>query len=138
MTTARRHSAGFTVLLSCLLLGSFVSCSAGEATSALQHLQGTWESVNAEPGEEVTITIEGNSLYFYKNADFWWDTTFTLPADGSHRTYTPRFVAPPRTKAMRSSPSSRSRTGYSLWPVSAAPRAMSPSGPRASKARRAT
>ena len=80
MTIARR-TAGFIVLLCGVVLGSLASCSAGEPTSTMQRFQGTWESVNAEPGEAITITVEGDTLYFYKNDEFWWDTTFTLPTD---------------------------------------------------------
>ena len=28
---------------------------------------------------KLTITITGNSLHFHRDANFWWDTTFTLP-----------------------------------------------------------
>ena len=30
--------------------------------------------------EKITITITGNSLHFHRDANFWWDTTITLPA----------------------------------------------------------
>ena len=29
---------------------------------------------------KITITITGNSLHFHRDANFWWDTTMTLPA----------------------------------------------------------
>lgn len=86
MTAPRRE---LTLLLSILMLGSLASCASGRAdpaSTALASLQGTWEErtppddSNAEV-ETTTITIEGNSLYFYKNEEFWWDTTFTLPTD---------------------------------------------------------
>ena len=32
------------------------------------------------PPEKITITITGNSLHFHRDANFWWDTTITLPA----------------------------------------------------------
>lgn len=30
--------------------------------------------------EKVTITITGNSLHFHRDTNFWFETTFTLPA----------------------------------------------------------
>ena len=47
----------------------------------LQILQGTWEGVLAsdEAHQKVQITITGNSLHFYRDANFWFDTTITLP-----------------------------------------------------------
>jgi len=39
-------------------------------------LQGYWEGDDGS--EEVTVTIEGNSLYFYRRADFQYDTSFEL------------------------------------------------------------
>lgn len=35
--------------------------------------------VRSESGGKITITITGNSLHFFKSADFWFETTFTLP-----------------------------------------------------------
>ena len=29
---------------------------------------------------KITITITGNSLHFHRDTDFWFETTFTLPA----------------------------------------------------------
>lgn len=39
-------------------------------------LQGYWESEGAS--DTVSMTIAGNSLYFYQRPDFQYDTTFTL------------------------------------------------------------
>ena len=36
--------------------------------------------VKSESASKITITIKGTSLHFYRDTDFWWDTTFTLPA----------------------------------------------------------
>jgi hypothetical protein len=30
-------------------------------------------------GRQITITITGNSLRFYRDTNFWFETTFTLP-----------------------------------------------------------
>jgi uncharacterized protein (TIGR03067 family) len=47
----------------------------------LQFLQGTWEGVMVghEKNGTITITITGNSLRFYRDTNFWFKTTFTLP-----------------------------------------------------------
>ena len=39
-------------------------------------LQGYWEGKGEE--DESTMTIDGDSLYFYRDPDFQYDTTFTL------------------------------------------------------------
>jgi uncharacterized protein (TIGR03067 family) len=59
-------------------------------TAELQLLQGTWEGTWEEAGvgdqppvkspEKITITITGNSLHYHRNTNFWFKTTFTLPA----------------------------------------------------------
>ena len=96
MTTTLRESPGFTalsLLLPCLLLGPFASCTSDQPTAPpLQLLQGTWEGfalgreaptgpyVKSEPADKITITFTGNSLHFHRDADFQWEATFTLPA----------------------------------------------------------
>lgn len=66
-------------------------CAANQPTNAeLQLLQGTWEGTWEEAGvgdqppvkspEKITITITGNSLHYHRNTNFWFETTFTLPA----------------------------------------------------------
>src|SRR6187200_1429033 len=47
----------------------------------LQLLQGTWEGVMVgdEARQKITVQITGNSLHFYRDADFWFETTITLP-----------------------------------------------------------
>lgn len=46
-----------------------------------QILEGKWEGV--EVGEasqkKITITITNGSLHFYRDTNFWFDTTITLP-----------------------------------------------------------
>lgn len=32
-----------------------------------------------ESDGKITTTITGNSLHFYRDTDFWFETTFTLP-----------------------------------------------------------
>ena len=47
-----------------------------------QGLQGTWVGPDAaNPRQTVTITITDNSLHFYRDEDFWFDTAISLPAD---------------------------------------------------------
>lgn len=52
--------------------------------SILERLQGTWVGVagNDEYGDKVTITIKGDSFRFYRDSDFWFETTIALP-DGT-------------------------------------------------------
>src|SRR5678816_135831 len=47
-----------------------------------KRLQGKWEGVmvGQEKGDKITITITGNSLHFHRDTNFWFETTFTLPA----------------------------------------------------------
>src|SRR5205085_5834983 len=47
----------------------------------LQLLQGTWEGalVGDQAHQKITIKITGNKLHFHRDANFWFDTTITLP-----------------------------------------------------------
>ena len=36
--------------------------------------------VGAEADGKITISITGNSLHFHRDTNFWFETTFTLPA----------------------------------------------------------
>ena len=59
------------------------NCAANQPTAVeLKFLQGTWEGVAVgDPSKkQITITITGNSLHFYRDANFWFETTITLPA----------------------------------------------------------
>ena len=49
-----------------------------QSSSELQRLQGYWEGDGA--AGPCSITITGNSLHFYARKDFWFQTTFALPA----------------------------------------------------------
>ena len=58
-------------------------CVVNQPTNAeLQLLQGTWEGavVGDKSHEKITIKITGNSFYFHRDTNFWFDTTITLPA----------------------------------------------------------
>jgi len=58
-------------------------CAVNQPTNAeLKVLQGTWEGVlvGDQEHQKITITITGNSLLFHREANFWFDTTITLPA----------------------------------------------------------
>jgi uncharacterized protein (TIGR03067 family) len=47
----------------------------------LKLLQGKWEGVlvGDQAHQKITVTITGNSLYFHRDANFWFDTTIILP-----------------------------------------------------------
>ena len=58
-------------------------CATNQPTVAeLTLLQGTWDGFDVgDPShQKITVTITGNSLHFYRDKDFWFDTTFTLSA----------------------------------------------------------
>ncbi len=96
MKTKSEASIGLTaraLVPHCLFLILIASCGAKPLElSILQHLQGTWEGFElnrespdepyerSDPEIKVRITISGKSLRFHRDADFWWDTTFELPA----------------------------------------------------------
>lgn len=52
------------------------------AAAELQRLQGTWEggTVGGQSHQKIIITITGHSLHFHRDANFWFETTITLPA----------------------------------------------------------
>jgi len=58
----------------------FTACQSRPTRTAteLRRLQGQWEG-DAAAGKS-SITITGNSLHYYARTDFWFETTFTLPA----------------------------------------------------------
>ena len=58
----------------------FTACQSTPTRTAagLKSLQGYWEGDGS--GGKCSITITGNSLYYYGRTDFWFKTTFTLPA----------------------------------------------------------
>jgi uncharacterized protein (TIGR03067 family) len=58
----------------------FTACQSTPTRTAaeLRPLQGYWEG-DAAAGKS-SITITGNSLHYYARTDFWFETTFTLPA----------------------------------------------------------
>jgi hypothetical protein len=56
---------------------------AKQAISAeLQPLQGKWEGVMVgdKAGQKITLSVTGTSLHFFRDADFWFETTIALPA----------------------------------------------------------
>jgi hypothetical protein len=64
--------------LAAFLLGSLGSCTPRPAApTPLDRLQGYWEGEG--PGGSISITIEGNTLYYQAREDFWYRTTFVLP-----------------------------------------------------------
>jgi uncharacterized protein (TIGR03067 family) len=86
------------VTLACLVAtpiaaaGEELTAKAGGAVdqptaAQLQPLQGTWEGFDAgDPArQKITITITGNALRFHRDTNFWFATTFTLPAGTAPR-----------------------------------------------------
>ena len=89
-----------------LLLGAFTLSTAALFTAcqstptptaaALKSLQGYWVGVGSESNTSITIT--GNSLHYYSRTDFWFETTFTLPAgtDPQQLRVTIKDCSPPK------------------------------------------
>jgi hypothetical protein len=71
-----------SILMPCGLICTQAAGTTNPPTAAeLQPLQGTWEGfMVGNEGRKITITITGNSLHFHRDTDFWFETTFTLPA----------------------------------------------------------
>jgi uncharacterized protein (TIGR03067 family) len=72
-----------SLLLPCLLLGLQAGCTTNKpSASERKSLEGKWEGVmvGQEKDGKITITITGNSLHFHRDTNFWFETTFTLPA----------------------------------------------------------
>ncbi|MEO6245085.1 MAG: hypothetical protein ABIQ12_06585 [Opitutaceae bacterium] len=88
------------------LVASFIA-HAGEPLpanakcAALPLLQGAWEGVlvGDKLQKKVTVTITGNALHFYRDRNFWFETTVTLPAGKDpkqlHATLTGRSPSQP-------------------------------------------
>ena len=38
--------------------------------------------IKEDPDSKITITVRGDSLHFYRDPDFWFETTIALPAGG--------------------------------------------------------
>lgn len=87
-------------------VGSFVANAAEPPAAdakcaALPLLQGTWEGllVGDKLQKKVTVTITGNALRFYRDRNFWFETTVTLPAGKDpkqlHATITGRSPSQP-------------------------------------------
>ena len=45
----------------------------------LKRLQGTWEGVQVGEDAKITIVIQGVTLHFHRDKNFWFKTTITLP-----------------------------------------------------------
>ena len=58
----------------------FTACQSTPTPTAaeLKRLQGHWVGVGSESNTSITIT--GNRLHYHSRTDFWFKTTFTLPA----------------------------------------------------------
>src|SRR5262245_35977171 len=86
MNMPLKTGLGFTALslfVPRLLLCLHAGCTTHAPTAAvLQRLQGTCEGVlvGAEKNGKITITNTGNSLHFYWDTNFWFETMLTLPA----------------------------------------------------------
>ena len=94
------RAPGFTalsLLLPCVLLCLQAGCKNNQpTTAALQRFQGYWDGGGAG-GIKCSIAITGNALHFYSRTDFWYETTFTLPAgtDPQQLRATIKDCAPP-------------------------------------------
>jgi len=86
MKMTLKGSLGFTalyLLIPCVFLCLLAGCTTFRSTATeRQRLQGTWEGflVGGESDGKITMTITGNSLHFHRDTNFWFETTFTLPA----------------------------------------------------------
>jgi len=80
MNMTLKGALAFTVVsLPCLLTCLQAAGTSHPVTaSELQRLQGYWEGDGA--AGKCSITITNNSLHFYARTDFWFKTTFALPA----------------------------------------------------------
>ena len=58
----------------------FTACQSTPTPAAveLKRLQGYWVGVGSESNTSITIT--GHSFHYHSRTDFWFKTTFTLPA----------------------------------------------------------
>jgi hypothetical protein len=72
----KKGALAFTVVS--LLMPGCASRPPTASELELQRLQGYWEGDGA--AGKCSITITGNSLHFYARPDFWYKTTFALPA----------------------------------------------------------
>ncbi len=75
--------------------------AANAQCAALPLLQGTWEGVlvGDKLQKKVTVTVNGDSLRFHRDRNFWFETTVTLPAGPDpkrlHATITGRSPSQP-------------------------------------------
>ena len=77
VNTSICHNIVFWSMLLLLLLCQ-TSCNTPDPIdNDLNLLQGFWEDTDSS--NNISITIKGDSLYFYKQADFWYKATFSLP-----------------------------------------------------------
>jgi uncharacterized protein (TIGR03067 family) len=72
----------YIITLVCIAASLIAHADELPTTKELQYLQGTWKGVMVghEKNGDLTITITDNSLHFHRDAKFWFETTFTLPA----------------------------------------------------------
>ena len=63
------------------LRADVASNSKNQKVATLEDLQGTWvgATVADTSGSKVTITIKGKSFRFFRDEDFWFETTIALP-----------------------------------------------------------
>lgn len=101
MTTSLCNSLDSTTFVgACLGLGLLAACakrapSAPPPAPEPHPLQGTWEGYG--DSGEVSITVEGNSLYFHARDDFQYDTTFELVAGTDPAELRATILDSPRT-----------------------------------------
>ena len=74
-------NGSFGLIASGLSLAAWLTACQGTPTqtaATLDSLQGYWEGDGA--AGKCTMTISGHSLYFFRETNFWFKTTFALPA----------------------------------------------------------
>lgn len=76
--------------------------AAGQPIAAeLRPLQGAWEGfmVGDTARQKVIITITGDSLHFHRDTNFWFETTFALPAGKNPKQLHATIKGCPRSQA---------------------------------------
>ena len=87
----------------------------------LQLLQGVWEGVlvGDMAYQKITITITGNSLHFYRDANFWFETTLNLKVfrSGSRTKELVRTLEEPGSLPDAGLPSMKSMGHWLDWDI---------------------
>jgi hypothetical protein len=63
--------------MGCVVMPCFIVLSQALMPTTLERLQGEWKGLG--PAGPISLTVTGDSLYFFARTDFWYEATFTLP-----------------------------------------------------------